>query len=89
MTYLVTGATGTVGSRVTQRLIDRGDRPAVFVRDPKRARRLDIWRAIRQGRLATVTDGVQQVLGRKPASFDQWVVENEAAFRQSGTRRGS
>ncbi|MEZ4233553.1 MAG: NAD(P)H-binding protein [Polyangiaceae bacterium] len=50
---------------------------------------VDIWRAIRQGRLATVTDGVQQVLGRKPASFDQWVVENEAAFRQSGTRRGS
>ena len=40
MTYLVTGATGNVGSLVTQRLIDRGDRPCVFVRDPKKAREL-------------------------------------------------
>src|SRR5262249_47315609 len=41
---------------------------------------VDIWRAIREGRLATVTDGVQQVLGRKPLTFDQWAQENAGAF---------
>lgn len=49
---------------------------------------VDIWRAIREGRLATVTDGVQRVLGRKPVTFDRWVEENAGAFRRSGTTRG-
>jgi hypothetical protein len=49
---------------------------------------VDIWRAIREGSLATVTDGVQRVLGRKPITFDQWVEENGGAFRYSGTTRG-
>ena len=49
---------------------------------------VDIWRAIREGRLATVTDGVQQVLGRKPVTFDQWAEEHAGAFRRSGTTRG-
>ena len=40
-----------------------------------------LWRAIRQGRLATVTDTVKQVLGRKPLTLDQWARENAAAFR--------
>jgi uncharacterized protein YbjT (DUF2867 family) len=41
---------------------------------------LSIFRAIRDGHLATVTDGVQRVLGRAPISFEQWVRENAAAF---------
>jgi uncharacterized protein YbjT (DUF2867 family) len=41
---------------------------------------LSIFRAIREGRLATVTDTVEQLLGRRPATFDQWVKENAAAF---------
>jgi uncharacterized protein YbjT (DUF2867 family) len=49
---------------------------------------VDIWRAIREGRLATVTDGVQRILGRSPATFDQWVEENKGAFRRSGRTRG-
>ncbi|MGC4068388.1 MAG: NAD(P)H-binding protein [Polyangiaceae bacterium] len=49
---------------------------------------VDIWRAVREGRLATVTDGVQRVLGRNPRSFDQWAQENAGAFRRSGTTRG-
>lgn len=49
---------------------------------------VDIWRAVREGRLATVTDGVQRVLGRKPVTFDRWAEENAAAFRRSGTTRG-
>jgi len=36
--YLVTGATGNIGSRVVKRLLDRGDRPRVFVRDAEKAR---------------------------------------------------
>jgi uncharacterized protein YbjT (DUF2867 family) len=38
MTYLITAATGTVGSRVVARLLERGERPRVFVRDAKKAR---------------------------------------------------
>ena len=40
-----------------------------------------LWRAMREGRLATVTDTVKQVLGRKPLTLDQWAIENAAAFR--------
>lgn len=40
-----------------------------------------LWRAIREGRLARVTDTVEQVLGRKPLALDQWAIENAAAFR--------
>jgi (4-alkanoyl-5-oxo-2,5-dihydrofuran-3-yl)methyl phosphate reductase len=38
MTYLITGASGNIGSRVVERLLERGERPRVFVRDPVRAR---------------------------------------------------
>jgi uncharacterized protein YbjT (DUF2867 family) len=40
MKYLVIGATGNIGSRVAQRLVDAGARPSVFVRSAKRARAL-------------------------------------------------
>ncbi|AYG69982.1 MULTISPECIES: NAD(P)H-binding protein [unclassified Rhizobium] len=42
---------------------------------------VDIWRAVREGRLATVSDGVTQVIGRKPISFGRWAEENAGAFR--------
>jgi uncharacterized protein YbjT (DUF2867 family) len=45
------------------------------------AARLSIFRAIREGRLATVTDTLKLVLGRPPLNFDQWVRENAEAFR--------
>jgi uncharacterized protein YbjT (DUF2867 family) len=38
MNCLITGATGDVGSRIVERLIKRGDRPAIFVRDADKAR---------------------------------------------------
>ena len=38
MTYLITGATGDVGSKVVEQLLQRGDRPRVFVRDAEKAR---------------------------------------------------
>lgn len=42
---------------------------------------VELWRAIREGRVATVTDGVERVLGREPIGLDQWISENAAAFR--------
>jgi uncharacterized protein YbjT (DUF2867 family) len=45
------------------------------------AAHVELWRAIREGRLASVTDGVKRVLGRDPITFDQWTKENAAAFR--------
>jgi uncharacterized protein YbjT (DUF2867 family) len=40
-----------------------------------------LWRAIREGRLAPTTDGVEQTLGRKPISLEQWASENAHHFR--------
>jgi uncharacterized protein YbjT (DUF2867 family) len=41
---------------------------------------VSLWRAIREGRLAAVTDNIQRILGRKPIPLDQWAMENAAAF---------
>jgi (4-alkanoyl-5-oxo-2,5-dihydrofuran-3-yl)methyl phosphate reductase len=43
--------------------------------------RLSIFRAIREGRLAKVTDTVETVLGRKPIAFGEWATENANVFR--------
>ncbi|HTQ57808.1 MAG TPA: NAD(P)H-binding protein [Bryobacteraceae bacterium] len=42
---------------------------------------VELWRAIREGRLATVTDTVERVLGRQPIPLDRWIAENLEAFR--------
>jgi uncharacterized protein YbjT (DUF2867 family) len=42
---------------------------------------VSLWRAIREGRLAKVTDNVERILGRKPITLDHWANENAAAFR--------
>lgn len=47
---------------------------------------VDIWRAVRQGRLATVSDGVQQLLGRPPKSFGDWIGENAGYFAKRAGR---
>jgi len=41
---------------------------------------VSLWRAIREGRLATVNDNVERILGRKPIGFEQWLKDNVAAF---------
>src|ERR1700677_4971368 len=40
MTYLITGATGDVGSKVVNHLLQRGNRPRVFVRNAQKAQAL-------------------------------------------------
>ena len=42
---------------------------------------VSLWRAIREGRLVTVTNTVERVLRRKPIALEQWALENAAAFR--------
>lgn len=42
---------------------------------------VDIWRAVREGRLATVSDGVKQVLERDAIPFARWAEENADAFQ--------
>jgi uncharacterized protein YbjT (DUF2867 family) len=41
---------------------------------------LSIYRAISEGRLATVTQQVEQILGRPATDFDRWIAEHAAAF---------
>jgi len=38
MTYLITGGTGDIGSKVVEHLLQHGERPRVFVRDAEKAR---------------------------------------------------
>ena len=52
-----------------------GDPPAVV--DAHQS----IYRAVREGRLAEVTDTVERVLGRASLSFDRWVEQHVDAFR--------
>jgi len=40
-----------------------------------------LWRAIREGHLATVTRDVERILGRKPIALAQWAAENANSFR--------
>lgn len=40
-----------------------------------------LWQAIREDRLATLTDTVERILGRKPKTLDDWLAENAAAFQ--------
>jgi uncharacterized protein YbjT (DUF2867 family) len=60
-----------------RQMTDSGD-PAEIV-----AAHISIYRAIREGRLATVTNTVERVLGRNPITFDQWIQENMAVFTDS------
>ncbi len=57
-----------------QQMMESGAPPSII------EAHLSIYRAIREGRLASVTDNVERVLGRRPVTFDQWARENAAAF---------
>ena len=41
---------------------------------------VELWRAIREGWLATTTDRVERILGRKPIALRQWASENARSF---------
>ena len=60
--------------QVRQRMTESGDAEEMIVAH------LSIYRAVRQGRLATATNNVERVLGRKPIGFDRWAQEHAEAF---------
>lgn len=76
---------GAIGKRVRFEEISDEEAYAGVVRwagkGPYADALVDIWRAVREGRLATVTDEVRRVLGRKPISFKRWAEENAEAFQ--------
>lgn len=76
---------GTIGKRVRFEEISDHQAYADVVRwtgkGPYADALVDIWRAVREGRLATVSDGVRQVLERKAIPFDRWAEENSEAFQ--------
>ena len=47
---------------------------------PETEAHVSLWRAIREGRLANITDNIERILGRKPIAMDQWATENAGAF---------
>jgi uncharacterized protein YbjT (DUF2867 family) len=61
--------------QVRQRMTESGDSEEMVVAH------LAIYRAVREGRLATATDNVERILGRKPIGFDRWAQEHVEAFR--------
>jgi uncharacterized protein YbjT (DUF2867 family) len=69
MVYLITGATGDIGSRVAARILGRGYRPRLFVRDAEKARaRYGDLVDISVGDLADVAS-LQAALGEVDALF--------------------
>lgn len=50
------------------------------------AAHVELWRAIREGRLAGLADGVKRVLGREPIGLKEWIEENAGAFREGDKR---
>jgi hypothetical protein len=65
-----------VSDEYERRAMTKGGAPAAII-----DAHISIYRSIREGRMAKVTDNVENVLRRKPLSFAQWVQENAAAFR--------
>src|SRR5947209_4760062 len=70
--YLVTGATGNVGSNVVAQLLDGGEKVRVFTRDP--------------GKVAHWGDRVQVAIGDfgKPDTFARAIAGVEGAFLMNG-----
>ena len=65
-------------------LSDEEERRQLFARNrpkPMVEALISVFRAMREGRLAKVTDTIERVLGRKPISFDRWLEQYAAVFR--------
>jgi uncharacterized protein YbjT (DUF2867 family) len=70
-----------IGKTVRFEAISDEEAQAGVGRGPYAAALVDIWRAVREGRMALVNEGVERVLGRRPLSFDRWVEQHADAFR--------
>ncbi|RYZ42426.1 MAG: NAD(P)-dependent oxidoreductase [Myxococcaceae bacterium] len=79
MKILVTGATGKVGSRLTQRLAERGHQVLALVREPTRAA------ALKEARVELVQGDLLDVDSLAPAVRDVDAVVHCAAFFRGAT----
>ena len=74
----------TIGKRLSFQAISddeaRQRYAATGALDVETEAHVELWRAIREGRLADVTDTVERVVGRKPITLDRWIEENAEAF---------
>jgi uncharacterized protein YbjT (DUF2867 family) len=62
---------------------EAGERYSEISGSPEETQALvDLWKTIREDRLATVTDCVERVLGKKPIRLEKWAVEYAHAFRE-------
>jgi uncharacterized protein YbjT (DUF2867 family) len=80
-TQVIAHATGK--TLVYQTISDEeaGERYSGFSGSPQETEaHVALWRAIREGRLAATTNGVEQTLGRKPISLEQWASEKAQHF---------
>ena len=94
----ITGPESLMFSEATQRIAEAIGEPLVFqaISDEEAGERyakvsgspeeteahVALWRAIREGRLAAVTNDVERILERRPIPLSQWVNENVDAFLQ-------
>jgi len=81
-------ATGIIAGAIGKKLVyqaisdeEAGERYSRFSGSSQETEaHVALWRAIREGRLAAATDEVEQTLGRKPVSLEQWASENAQQF---------
>jgi len=82
---VTTGIAAAIGRQLTyQPISDKEARQrysAISASTEETEAHVSLWRAIREGRLSTVTDTVERILGRKPIPWNQWLTENAAAFQ--------
>src|SRR5205085_12411514 len=93
MRVLVTGATGFIGSHVSDALLARGDEVVGLTRDPERARQSDPaitwhgWDPTLERPPASALDGVDGVINLIGESLDQrWTDEAKQRIRESRER---
>jgi uncharacterized protein YbjT (DUF2867 family) len=93
----ITGPQALSFAEITEKIGSAIDRPLQYqpISDEEAGRRfaatgasqeeiaahVELWRAIREGRVAATTDEVEQILGREPIALEQWIRENAEAFR--------
>jgi hypothetical protein len=93
MRVLVTGATGFLGSNVSDALLARGDEVVGLTRDPERARRANPsvtwhgWNPVLERPPASAVDGVDGAINLIGESLDQrWTDEAKKRIRESRER---
>lgn len=90
MRVLITGATGTIGTAVTERLLDRGDDVTGLTRDPERARereprvRWHDWEPEAEQPPAAALDGIDTVVNLAGEPINQrWSAAAKRRIRAS------